>query len=254
MHACIYSTCVKLNSSLSVCLHLLLHVGPNNLASLEEKVEEMFYMQQQMLQHLQSIDGQIKNVLRVLGQQRQRDIYSAIPQNQFSTSGLYTLPGTSIPAPEPLTPTGVCVSDPPTMPTQGMLTSGGSLTLPAASNHTSEANAMLPADSLTVGKSKENLITPSEVITKYPRLRGDGKMGELATKLARECFFGKELMRQSTVLGFKDFPALPADDVKALKKTILSVCPEYHCNPHGFESLWKKCVDAINHACSKLRK
>ena len=54
-------------------------------------------------------------------------------------------------------------------------------------------------------------------------------------KLARESFFGKDLMRQSTVLGFKEFPALPEDGVQALKQTILSVCPDYHCNPHGFE-------------------
>ena len=79
-------------------------------------------------------------------------------------------------------------------------------------------------------------------------------MGELATKLARESFFGKELMRTSTVMGFKDLQALPADRVHALKETIMSVCPDYHSNPHGFEGVWRKCIDAINHACSKLRK
>ena len=79
-------------------------------------------------------------------------------------------------------------------------------------------------------------------------------MGELPAKLAQESFFGKDLMWKSTVMGFKDFPALPADSVNTLKQTILSVCPHYQCNRHGCEGIWKKCVDAINHACSKLRK
>ena len=79
-------------------------------------------------------------------------------------------------------------------------------------------------------------------------------MGELAAKLAWESFFGKDLMQKSTVMGFKDFPPLPADSVNTLKQTTLSVCPHYQCNRHGFEGIWKKCVDAINHACSKLRK
>jgi len=103
-------------------------------------------------------------------------------------------------------------------------------------------------------QNKGELLPPCDVIEKYPRLRGECKMGELAAKLARESFFGKELMRRSTVMGHKEYPALPADRVNALKQTILSVCPDYHCNPHGFESVWRKCIDSLNHACSKLRK
>lgn len=103
-------------------------------------------------------------------------------------------------------------------------------------------------------QDKEKLLPPSEVIEKYSRLRGDCKMGELASKLARESFFGKKVMRRSTVMGHKEYPALPADRLNALKQTILSVCPDYHCNPHGFESIWRKCIDSLNHACSKLRK
>ena len=45
-------------------------------------------------------------------------------------------------------------------------------------------------------------------------------MGELAAKFARESFFGKELMAQCTVMGYKEFPILPADGVQALKETI----------------------------------
>ena len=41
------------------------------------------------------------------------------------------------------------------------------------------------------------------------------------------------------MMEFKDFPPLPTDHVQALKDTILLVCPAYHCNPHGFEGVWK---------------
>ena len=92
------------------------------------------------------------------------------------------------------------------------------------------------------------------MIARYPKLRGNNKMGELAAKLARECFFGKELMSRSTVMGFKEYPPLPADRVQALKETIRSVSPQYQLDPVGFEAMWKKYIDSINHACSKLRK
>ena len=213
-------------------------------------MQELSNVQQQMLQLLQNIDSQFRNVLYVLEQQPQRDSPSCI---QPSTPGLSTQTCNSGPTPASLTPTSICAATSPTMPTQITVTSGSISTLPAASNPT-PSNAALEVDPLMDGISKEKLLPPSVVINKYPRLRGDSKMGELAAKLARECFFGKDLMRQSTVMGFKDFPALPANGVQALKQTILSVCPDYHCNPHGFESVWRKCIDAFNHACSKLRK
>ena len=107
----------------------------------------------------------------------------------------------------------------------------------------------------SIGKTlNASVFATEKVLAKYPHLRGESRMGELAAKLARESFFGKDLMQKSMVMGFKDFPPLPTDSVNTLKQTILSVCPHYQCNRQGFEGIWKKCVDAINHACSKLQK
>ena len=64
-------------------------------------------------------------------------------------------------------------------------------------------------------------------------------MGELASKLACESFFGKELMAKRTVMGVKDYPSLPIEGLRALKETIRSISPDYQCNPVGFEAVWK---------------
>ena len=77
-------------------------------------------------------------------------------------------------------------------------------------------------------------------------------MGELPAKLAHRSFGGKEVMSNCTVMGLKEYPSLPVEEVQALKEIIGSLSPEYQCNPISFESVWKKCIDSINHACSKL--
>ena len=212
-----------------------------------EKVECVFNVQQQMLQKLDSTEGCIQNISYVLGLQLDMEITSIVPAHLPSTPGAELRGSTSLP-PSTSTPGPVTSADtsiPPTAPPTELRT--------PASNATPQDGAS--TDLPTVRQSKEEtLIPPSEVVAKYPRMRGDCRMGEVAVKLAQEYFFGNDLMRQSTVLGFKEFPALPEDGVQALKQTILSVCPDYHCNPHGFEGLWKRCVDAFNHTCSKLRK
>ena len=98
--------------------------------------------------------------------------------------------------------------------------------------------------------------SPEAVIAKYPKLRGDKKMGALAVALARECYFGKEIMRGATVSGRGPgtFP-LPTDSMKELQRVILSLCPSYQNDTIGFrDNIWNKCRDAINHACSSYRR
>ena len=73
-------------------------------------------------------------------------------------------------------------------------------------------------------------------------------------KLARYSFFGTDLMKISSVYGCKGQQPLPAEKVVAIKALIASLLPQYAATPYMFEAVWKKCVGAINHACSKLRK
>lgn len=213
----------------------------------------MFRVQQQILQQLNSINNQLETISFILGLELNQGMTSRIPQNLHTSASTpsVSIPPQTTPTPDPLNqattippqsiPTPGSLSQTTTTPLQSTPRCPGPLT--PGSNHIEAAT-----------QPKDILLTPSEVISKYTRLRGDSKMGELASKLARESFFGKELMRRSTVMGFKDFPPLPSDRVQTLKDTILSLCPAYQCNPHGFEGVWKKCVDAINHSCSKLRK
>ena len=80
-------------------------------------------------------------------------------------------------------------------------------------------------------------------------------MGALAVALARECFFGKSVMKKSSVFGRGPGTiALNSTALVELKKCIFSLCPAYHGDMPTFEKMvWRKCVAAINHACNKYR-
>ena len=80
-------------------------------------------------------------------------------------------------------------------------------------------------------------------------------MGELACKLARECVFGEEVMGQSSVLGHRGRKALPVEGVNLIKSTILQhKYPAMMMESETYKSIWKCCTDALNHACSKIRR
>uniref|UniRef100_A0A1X7UD07 BEN domain-containing protein n=1 Tax=Amphimedon queenslandica TaxID=400682 RepID=A0A1X7UD07_AMPQE len=76
----------------------------------------------------------------------------------------------------------------------------------------------------------------------------------MAVRLASEAYFGKEVLQKSTVYGQQSNTPLPEDKVRALKKKILSLHPNYVDTPVEFEPIWTKCVNAINHHASGLRK
>lgn len=88
------------------------------------------------------------------------------------------------------------------------------------------------------------------MLAKYANLRGVSKAGTLAVKLAKEAYFGKALMKQSTVHGNRNLPALPHSKLMELKSVMKSVLRYSDCE---FEHVWKLCEDAIGHACRTLR-
>ena len=55
------------------------------------------------------------------------------------------------------------------------------------------------------------LLPPDTVLSKYPSMTTISKLGRLAVKLARESFFGPEIMEKCTVFGCTDKPPLPRD-------------------------------------------
>ena len=99
------------------------------------------------------------------------------------------------------------------------------------------------------------LIPVDAVLVKYPALvRKEGKAGELACKLAREAFFGEEVMVRCTAAGYGDRPGLPQAELLELKEVIRKHSPQYWASPHEFEILWSKCLEAISQCCKRLKK
>ncbi len=97
------------------------------------------------------------------------------------------------------------------------------------------------------------LSTVQAVLFKYSKLLGEQTMGEFAAKMAREAFFGEHLIARSTVFGKQGMKALPQDKMAQLKEVIF-LFPQYACTPHFLEPIWTRCINAINHACSKERQ
>ena len=58
------------------------------------------------------------------------------------------------------------------------------------------ATANLPTPSNAPDHLSTQPLSADEVVKKYPRLRGDSKMGKLAIALAKECFFWKRCDEQ----------------------------------------------------------
>ena len=82
---------------------------------------------------------------------------------------------------------------------------------------------------------KREELAPIDGITqKYFKLLGkDSKIGELACRLATECFFGDSIMVRCTVHGFRDKPALPLKELIELKKVLFKHFPKYWSTPQN---------------------
>ena len=99
------------------------------------------------------------------------------------------------------------------------------------------------------------LIDPHQVIAKYPKLLSVTKVPTLAVKLAKESFFGKEIMACCTVRGTGQYHALPETKLKQLKEFLLKLCvPRNIPTTLEFEVVWKGCTEAIGQACKSQRK
>ena len=119
------------------------------------------------------------------------------------------------------------------------------ITLPAPSSDTD----VLPSEQIP----KDKLVGPQSVLIKYKKLRGEALSGTLDVKLAREAYFGQDVMRKCTVRGNRGLPGLPHMELCQLKQTLFSVFPQFWPNPVEFEPVWTRCSAAIGQACKTLR-
>ena len=76
--------------------------------------------------------------------------------------------------------------------------------------HTStKSQSVLPSSAI----NKSRLVDPQQVIEKHPHLMCASKVGRLAVKLAKDSFFGEDIMARCTVAGTRELPALPSEEL-----------------------------------------
>ena len=118
---------------------------------------------------------------------------------------------------------------------------------------TKEANGSRPGRLSSNAICKENLLPLDYVLQKHAKLIGKESLaGALACKLARDAYFGKEIMVQCTASGYGDKPGLPLKELRALKETMRHQFPQY-ITLHEFEATWCKCLLALSQSCKRLR-
>ena len=102
---------------------------------------------------------------------------------------------------------------------------------------------------------KGSLITPQAVVDKYPNLLKESKIPKLSIRLAKEAYFGKEVMSFCTFKGVGSNHALPDAEVKDLKEFLKRLTlPGIVSTRQDFEIVWKNCIESIGQSCKTLRK
>lgn len=110
-------------------------------------------------------------------------------------------------------------------------------------------------DNLLPDINKSALVTPKEVVEKYPKLMVLSKIPTLAVCLSKEAYFGKDIMALCTVRGTGQYHALPSDELWKLNTFLLQLCHPRIIGTHTeFENSWKACVEAVGQACKALRR
>ena len=89
-------------------------------------------------------------------------------------------------------------------------------------------------------------------LSKYTKLKNMTKVGQLAIKLAKETYFGEDVMSRCTVIGYGKYPALPETELNSMKQTLFNLFSS-QSNPIEFEVVWKDAVEAVGQACKRLR-
>ena len=108
----------------------------------------------------------------------------------------------------------------------------------------------LPASEI----QSHQLRNSDDVIAQHRKLINDDGAGTLYQILAKEAFFGKDIMERCTVTGRGGTHALPFQPMNELKAKMFKLLPRYHTAPEQFEPVWKKCVVVIEQACGRLRR
>ena len=108
----------------------------------------------------------------------------------------------------------------------------------------------LPSSSINKG-----VLSPLSTVieTNLDLLGQESKIPTMASVLARDVYFGEEVMAQCTAQGYGDKPGLPFAEMQELKGEIRKLYPNYLNNSLIFEEKWTKCQESISSACKRAR-
>ena len=102
--------------------------------------------------------------------------------------------------------------------------------------------------------SISQLISPDQVLARYPGLLRKDRLSRLVVRLAQESYFGREIMALCTVQGNGDWHAFPADRLQQFKTYMVSLCvPRHYPDGYAFEAIWKTYTNSIGQSCKHLR-
>ena len=118
--------------------------------------------------------------------------------------------------------------------------------------HHCDTMPVLNTDQVETSPNVNKLLPPQNVVRKHCKLNHVSKMPTLAVKLARESFFGDDIMMECTVQGYREQPPLPTESLRELKSFLEHI---FHnrCTLAEFEGNWKQCIKSIGQACKTLR-
>lgn len=88
--------------------------------------------------------------------------------------------------------------------------------------------------------NKDKLADPHKIIEKFKNYKSVSRA------------FGKRVLQACTVMGFRQYPALPVQELLQLKQLLFSLFPEFWKNPAEFEPTWLLCFEAIEQKCKRL--
>ena len=135
---------------------------------------------------------------------------------------------------------------------------GSNVTLASQPLSAPQCRKILPRESTNYFPSsnidKAKLITPEAVLDMFRSLRVESKIGMLAVKLAKQAYFGENVLVHCTVSGCRGLPALPLHELNELKQFLFNQFPRYWNSPEEFEGLWERVGESIGQCCKGLRK
>ena len=100
---------------------------------------------------------------------------------------------------------------------------------------------------------KQKLQSPEAVLAKYSKLCCESRVATLSVKLAKDAYFGSEVLAKCTVMGERELPGLPRTELSEMKKILFLQFPNFWQSKQQFEPLWKLCVDAVGQLCKRER-